>query len=176
MTVFTFDNPGTYLLSVSAAAEGAYTLTPYLVGDVDGDLEISSNDAGLVAEALGSARGDTSYNEMADADGDGDVDAQDLAVVQSAFGFVSNQAPTVAGRVFDAPSFGNETTLSLDAEVQDPEGEDVLYVSPTITGAQLIRSAVASSVSLSTELWQQSSLLEAMGYSNQKSPRLVCEN
>ena len=65
LALFTFTKSGTYVLTVrgvnGVAATGRFVVTPYLVGDLDGDLRVDGNDQTLFDAAMGSRDGDANY-------------------------------------------------------------------------------------------------------------------
>lgn len=61
-----------------------------LMGDINGDGKVDSEDLIIFAQAFGTSLGDSNYNEKCDLNGDGKIDAEDLLLLAQNFG---TQAP-----------------------------------------------------------------------------------
>jgi hypothetical protein len=59
--------------------------TRTLLGDVDGDGEVTENDLRIFACAYGSSIGDANYNSVCDFNSDGKIDVKDLAIIGQYF-------------------------------------------------------------------------------------------
>jgi len=75
--------------TISASGFGPYRFEVVL-GDVDGDNEVSIGDYALLSSAFGSGPGDPNWIEAADLNGDLEVDILDFAILSGAWGRVGD--------------------------------------------------------------------------------------
>ncbi len=122
VTTFTISQAGTYLLTIRGGAAGEYDAEINVVGDLNGDARVDTEDSDLFDAAFGSTRGDANYIAAADADRDGIVDSQDQAGLLAASGFVANQLA-----VYDDETIsllpGVASVVEFDSRIFDPEDD-----------------------------------------------------
>lgn len=75
--------------TVAAAGIGPLRIEPIL-GDINGDNEVSIGDYAILSQAFGSSPGDPNWVEDADLDGDGIVDIADFAILSLNWGRVGD--------------------------------------------------------------------------------------
>lgn len=97
---------GDYQICLDALFEHSnqYELDVYLVGDADGDRQITKDDLLAIKSSYGSFLGDDRYNIAADADLNGLIDARDLAYARENWYQTALPAPTTQSTSLSVPA------------------------------------------------------------------------
>ena len=122
--LFSLTQSGQELLDITginATTAGAYSLTLFIAGDVNGDGNVDASDAQTLMQALGTASGQPGYVTGADANRDGVINSTDAALLAADLGFQATRPPTVTPA--QATTHLNlAVSINLSPYASDPQG------------------------------------------------------
>lgn len=143
VALFNLSQAGLELLDIAginATTAGAYSLTLFIAGDVNGDGNVDAGDAQTLMQALGTAAGQPSYVLGADANRDGVINSTDAALLAADLGFQATKPPTITPA--QATTHLNlAVSIDLSQYTTDPQGLPTYFriISAGRTGAAAAR-------------------------------------